>query len=227
MVVCIVHYNTPELTGAAVRSLWKHTAGVKVVVLDNSDRRPLPDMAGVEVIDNTRGQIIDFDRWLEAFPDRLDQAAANNWASAKHCYSIQWLVNYMQEPFLLMDSDVLVKRDVTPLWDERQVFVGKAVHCKRKWQMVDLLQPYICFLNVPMMQAHDVTYFRGDRMYALTSVKPYVGYDTGAWFLEDCLQKKLPHRQVDIGEYIVHLGHASWQGRDGSAWLVEHRHLYE
>lgn len=41
MRVAIVHYNTPKLTAAAVRSLWKHTPGVRVTVLDNSDRLPI------------------------------------------------------------------------------------------------------------------------------------------------------------------------------------------
>ena len=39
MDVLIIHYNTPELTAAAIRSLWKHTPGARVTVFDNSDKR--------------------------------------------------------------------------------------------------------------------------------------------------------------------------------------------
>lgn len=224
--ICIVHFNTPELTQAAVRSIRKHTPDTHITIFDNSDRRPFGAMEGVTVIDNTKGQIINFDKWLRSFPHRLDQTAANNWASAKHCYTIQWLIDHTDGPFLLMDSDVLVKSDLTPLWDERQVFVGKVVHCKRKYQMVDLVYPFVCFLNVPMIKASGVTYFRGDRMYALTQEKPYIGYDTGAWFLDDCRQRGLPYKEVDINDYILHFGQASWKNRDGGDWLREHRDLH-
>ena len=43
--VAIVHYNTPELTEAAIRSLWKNTPDAAVTVFDNSDRRRFRAMA--------------------------------------------------------------------------------------------------------------------------------------------------------------------------------------
>ena len=52
--VAIVHFNTPELTEAAILSLRKQT-GMRydVMVFDNSDRRPFTaKMDGVTIIDN-------------------------------------------------------------------------------------------------------------------------------------------------------------------------------
>ena len=74
--VAIIHYNTPELTEAAILSLRKHGGeDYHVTVFDNSAEatdqktgekypaRPFTaKMEGVTVIDNTRGQIIDFDK---------------------------------------------------------------------------------------------------------------------------------------------------------------------
>ena len=71
--VAIIHYNTPELTEAAILSLRKHGGeDYHVTVFDNSapsidqktgeryGARPFTDeMPGVTVIDNTKGQVID------------------------------------------------------------------------------------------------------------------------------------------------------------------------
>ena len=70
--VAIVHYNTPELTEAAILSLRKHGGkDYQVLVFDNSDARPFTKkMDGVTVIDNTQGQVIDLDAEVRKFPDR-------------------------------------------------------------------------------------------------------------------------------------------------------------
>ena len=61
--VAIIHFNTPELTEAAILSLRKHGGeSYKVYVFDNSDERPFKKrMKGVKVFDNTKGKYIDFD----------------------------------------------------------------------------------------------------------------------------------------------------------------------
>ena len=63
--IAIVHYNTPELTESCILSIRKVGCQWPVTVLDNSDKRPFKvKMKGVTVIDNTKGQIIDFDEEL-------------------------------------------------------------------------------------------------------------------------------------------------------------------
>ena len=221
----IVHYNTPTLTQAAIRSLWKHSPGVGVIVFDNSDREPFPKMDSVEIIDNIHGQIIDFDKWLSQFPDKLP--TKNRWASAKHCYTVQWLINKRRNPFLLMDSDVLVRQDISPLWQQEQAFVGQIKPHRSIYRVtVDRVLPMLCFVNVPMMKWSGVSYFHPQKMYALTSRRPDCAYDTGCWFLEDVKRHRLPYTDVDISPYVLHLGHASWKEKDAGLWLEEHRELY-
>ena len=71
-VVAMIHFNTPEITEAAVQSIRKH-GGEKyeIVIFDNSAdstttlgtnyARPFTaKLPGVTVIDNTKGQVIDF-----------------------------------------------------------------------------------------------------------------------------------------------------------------------
>ncbi|MEE1287995.1 MAG: hypothetical protein UHK44_05295, partial [Bacteroidaceae bacterium] len=61
--VAIVHFNTPELTEALIKSIRKHGGEeYQVVIFDNSDKRPFTKkMKGVKVINNRKGQIIDFE----------------------------------------------------------------------------------------------------------------------------------------------------------------------
>ena len=224
--VCIVNYNTTRLTQCAIRSLLKHSPGVGVIVFDNSDRDPLPPMDGVEIIDNTRGQIIDFNRFLEQYPDRI--STANDWGSAKHCWTIQWLINKRRNPFILMDSDILVKRDVSELWEPDQAFVGEVKPHYTTYRItVDRVLPFLCFINVPMIKQCGATYFNFPRMYALTNRRPDCAYDTGCWFLEDVNAHRLPYHVKSIDPYMIHFGHASWRDKDPEWWLKENRRYWE
>ena len=239
LTVCIVHYNTPELTMAAIRSLWKHTPGVYVIVFDNSDRRPFTAAAYsslftlnsslLEVIDNTRGQLIDFGQWLNTFPDR-EPSPGNNYGSAKHCYSVQWLIDHRRNPFMLMDSDVLVRQDIAPLFDDRYAFVAHVGCNTRRRFGFELLKadPFLCYVNVPMLRQYGVRYFDSAHMWNLVSRSPNNRYDTGAWLYHEVKAKRLPFRDVDVkADYIHHLGHGSWRDKDYRQWLEEHQDLWK
>lgn len=241
--VCIVHYNTPELTTAAIRSLQKHTPNCRVVIFDNSDAHPFSPVCGCitatdcitateqHVIDNTHGQIVEWEQWLQQFPGRTKCPAninKSNYGSAKHCYSVQWMIDHTDEPFVLMDSDVLISRDISPLWDDAFAWVGKiGCNTRRRFGCEILkVEPYLCFINVPMMKDNGVYYFNPDRMWGIAGIMPHNIYDTGAWFLEDCRNHALPYREIDISQYCIHLGHGSWKNKNAEAWLEEHKGLW-
>jgi hypothetical protein len=230
--VCIINYNTPELTTAAIMSLDKHTPGCKVVVFDNSDNHKpfyLYDgghkLSNVEFYYNVRGSLINFKGMLQDFPDR-EPSPDNDYASFKHCYTVHCLTQILREPFILMDSDVLITQDITPLWDETQVFVGQVKPHRSRFGTVERVLPQLCFINVPMMRENGVTYYNPQKMFALSHRRPDNAYDTGAWFLEDCRNHALPYRKIDISDYCIHLGHASWKNKDAKAWLKEHEDLW-
>lgn len=224
MTVAIVHYNTPRLTEACIRSLFKHTEAARVVVFDNSDREPLPPMPGVEIIDNTHGQIIDFDKMLAQYPYREAVGGRNrsNFGSAKHCASVDKLFDLLPDGFLLMDSDVLIHHDVSPLVDERYAAVGM-IHTK---SCIPLLMPMLCYINVPVCVAHGVRYFNGKKMWALSQRFPNNRYDTGAWFYESLCEHYLIVHQENIWNYCHHFGHGSWKDKNPEEWLQEYKDLW-
>jgi hypothetical protein len=230
--VGIVHYNTPELTTAAIRSLFKHTPNARVTVFDNSDRRPfppLPDIQGkVTVIDNTRGQVVDFGKMLDDFPDRdMSDVDGSNFGSAKHCKSVDVLTEMLPDGFVLMDSDVLVRKDITPLFDSRFAWVGQVRMNRTKYGIrLPKVAPYICYLNARMMREHGIRYYNPRKMYGLSKRSPDIGYDTGCWFFEAVSAAHLPGREVSIADYIHHFGHASWRDRNPEEWLQMFRDLW-
>lgn len=226
--VVIVNFNTQVLTDAAIRSLNKHTPGCNVVVFDNSDRAPFVNtFDNVDVIDNTKRQHIDFEDFLAEYPDKYP-TPENNYGSAKHCKTIDYCFDLFPEGFVLMDSDVLVKRDITPFFDDSCAWVGQIDLHRNRWNYkLPRVLPYICYLNVPLLRKHGVRYFNGKKMWALSHRHPDMWYDTGCWFYEACHELSLPENHVKIKDYILHLHHGSWNAADSDEWLEAHRNLWE
>ena len=229
-IVAIVNYNTPVLLEKAILSLRKNSPGCQVVVLDNSDKEPFrKKMAGVEVIDNTKGQVIDFAKWIEEFPDR-EPSPKNDYGSAKHSYSIQWLIDHIGKPFVVMDSDVLVRHSILSLYETEFVFagsIGEDTFCQG-FPIYRVL-PILCYLNVPLMKEHGVTFFNRKKMWNLVSTQPEDHYDTGAWLLEDVREKNLPYKKIDLQHYVEHMWHGSWanDAEKEEKWLKEREALWK
>ena len=226
--VVIIHYNTPELTAAAIKSLNKTTEGCHVIVFDNSDKEPFVNtFDNVEVIDNTKGQLIDFDAWLATFPDK-EPSPGNNYGSAKHCFSVQWIVEHRKNPFVLIDGDILLKKDISELWDDSQLFVAHiGCNTRRFGYVVNRAEPWLCYINVRMMRNNGLSYFNGDKMWNLVSVAPNSKYDTGAWFLEQAEKGGLPYRNIEAKDYGEHFRHGSWGKKNQLKWLKDNRKLWE
>lgn len=253
--VAIVHFNTPELTEAAILSLRKHGGeDYHVTIFDNSTaaefkggRMNYPDrriearpftkkMKGVTVIDNTEGQIIDFRAELAKYPDREPQAAsANDWGSVKHMLSVQKLFELLPEGFLLMDSDVLIKRNVDFMFREDKVAVGHVQEPQPGNPFgIGRLVPMLCYINVPKCLRYGIKYFDPDRSWMLHSgmLNRNNWYDTGASFMAE-IREKLPRGsrglRVDIRPYIEHYKKGSWLSDANSRkeWLEKHRNLWQ
>ena len=127
-----------------------------------------------------------------------------------------------------MDSDVLVKKDFTWIWNEDYIWVGEIKNDGPKDVYVDRLLPFLCYINVPMCKANNVRYFNGEWMWNLTEKKPNTFYDTGAWFLCDTLEKGLPHKDFIVSDYVEHFSHGSHEmlNVDYYDWLMENKHLW-
>lgn len=228
MNILTVHYNTPILIDVLIRSIRKYT-DCPVYVFDNSDEEPFTKkIEGVEVIDNTRGQVFDFEALLRQYPERK-AGLFSSFGSAMHTKSVDACFDILDDGFILMDSDILIKKDFTWIWDESCVWSGEMKDDGPKGAYVKRLLPFLCYINVPMCKKHGVRYFNGEWMWNLTAKKPNVFYDTGAWFMRDTLQKGLPHKDFVVDEYIEHFSHGSHEflNVDLFDWIMEHKELWK
>ena len=240
-VVAIVHYNTPELTEATIKSLRKHGGeNYKVYIFDNSDERPWKKkMPGVKVFDNTKGQIIDFDKELAKFPDKNNIIGVNGkcvHGSTKHMMSVQKLWELLPMGFLLMDSDILLKENVDWMfmWDQCCCGHIQEGFKARNPYGIDRMVPMLCWINVPMCINGGARYFDPERTWGLLpggDLNKNNFYDTGASFLED-IKKKKPAchgKRIDIRPLMEHLQSGSWLHSDRKIqdeWLERHKDLW-
>ena len=238
--VAIIHYNTPELTEACILSIRKHGGNdYRVVVFDNSDERPFRvQMSGVEVIDNTQGQLIDFDKLLSAFPQRnasIGCAKGCDFASVRHMRTVQELWRLLPDGFLLVESDVLIKRNIDEFFRDEYSFVAYVQRQQPHNPFgIGRVLPMLCWLNVPKFVAEGVQYFDPNRTYGLKADRNdrTNWYDTGASLLEDVLshRPRLKGLHIDIREYVEHFGSGSWKNNNLKAqaeWLKQYRKLWE
>lgn len=80
-------------------------------------------MKGVKVIDNTKGQVIDFESMLAAFPNKTQvHAAVNGWGSDCHMMTVDKLFDLLPDGFILVESDVLLRENPQALWREEYSF---------------------------------------------------------------------------------------------------------
>ena len=236
--VAIVHYNTPELTEAAILSLRKQM-GMRydVTVFDNSDKRPFKaKMDGVTVVDNTNGQLIDFEAELAKYTDKCWELAwRSNYGSAKHIMSVQKLWELIPEGFILMESDILLTKNINFLWNEEFAACGKVEWFRGRTKEKDRLLPFLCYINVPLCVANGARYFDPNRCWSLSPGgmnNPNNWYDTGASFLEDIVKTKpqlVARLYKDLHHYFIHYTGGSWRQSDlenQKAWMEAHKDLW-
>ena len=122
--VCIVHYNTPYALTCLIKSINMHVNDAYIYIFENSDKdKFINTFDNVKIFDNSEGQIINFEKILEQHPEHY-KGTLNNYASFKHCISIQKCIELIDENFVLLDSDVLIKKDFSDLYQEDNIFVG-------------------------------------------------------------------------------------------------------
>ena len=252
-VVAIINFNTPLLTEAAILSLRKHGGkDYDVVVFDNSRTIDYPaagamparhiesapftkEMEKVTVVDNTKGQIIDFQAVIDQYPDRnRAHTDCNDCGSLKHILTVQKLWELLPQGFVLMESDILLKKDIDFMFNTNQAVIGH-VQLHQRGNKLDIprLLPLLCWMNVPMLTKAGARYFDPERSWMLwpEEMDPRNWYDTGACLYADVKSHMngLHGMHIDIRPIMVHKQSASWNnhGLCDKTWLEIHRALWK
>ena len=234
--VCIIHFNTPTLTERLVESINKHVQDAIIYIFDNSDKKPFTkEYDNVKIFDNTKGQIINFDKWLKKYPRRtLSGGKANKWGSAKHAYSVEKCMELIGEPFVLLDSDVLIRRNFSNLYVDGVAYVGEVVNQPRS--KIKRVLPFICFINTEKCLKNKIHYFDERYMHGLRVGTSGDCYDTGAALYLLTEKAKAPKKQIKVADYVVHYGSGSWVGASvkmkkkphisEKEWLAKYNNLW-
>lgn len=226
--ICIVHFNTPYMTECLIKSINKYTPNCNIYIFDNSDTYPFVyKQDNLTVFDNTKGQIIDFDNLIKKYPKRYT-GKGNNWASYKHCISVEKCFELIGDDFVLMDSDILLKKDISSLCKKDKIVVGEVDKVKQR------VSPYLCYINVNKCMELGIHYFDERYMHGLGineySTKLDCGYDTGVYFYEQIIE--LEKCVVDINNYMVHYRSGSWNNKHVhhrislNRWIESHKKLW-
>lgn len=259
--VIIINFNTPEMVEAAILSLRKHGGqDYRVIVFDNSTDVNYPTtqtmaamkicarpftrkMPGVEVIDNTKGQVVDIDAELARFPDKIQRSVnSNNCGSARHIITVQALFDIAPDGFLLLEPDVLLKKSVDFMFQPSRCAVGYIQeHQPGNRFGIARMVPMLCYINPKRCREAGVRYYDPDRCWMLRPDDDdrRNWYDTGASFLEDIIRNKPKSSGIKLSRDLYlslmdHYGSGSWR-RDGSRrednvtaerWLKERSRLF-
>lgn len=204
--IFIVHFNTPELTEALIKSINKFVPACTIYIFDNSDKRPfLYIQDNLVYIDNTSGQIINFDEIMSTLTlDTINTGAiSNGYGSLKHTLTIQKWIQMTNESFILLDSDILLKKDITELYDEEYLCVGDTRINPNK---IERWCPFCMFINVPEVKRKRYSFYNPNFMHGISG--PGNIYDTGAYFY---MITKYDHvKKICFDEYGIHYGAGSW-----------------
>ena len=228
----IIHYNTYKLTSALVSNINKIVPGSKIYIFENSPKKYDWGVSNVTVFDNSKGQIVNFDSELEKYPNRKKSLGrCSNFGSFKHCISVDRCFDLLHEPFILLDSDVLLKKDPSDLVSEDVYWSGEVFDWSWKlgdknWPQGKRIDPRISFINLTKCKSDGIRYFEEHHMAGLWNPdKEADSFDTGGWFYEQV--KDLDHINIKRDDYVVHFGGGSHlKSKSQEEFLAKNRKLF-
>lgn len=207
-----VNYNTSKLINLLIRSIHKNIKSFKydIWIFDNSDSEKLildEDWNDVHIIDNSKGQIINYDVELHKYTDKSYFDKSAGFISLKHSLAIQYGFesNLISDNMILCDSDILLYRDIDFI-DETKIAAGLVL---QTGSLHPRLCPFLCYINKKLCRDYNIQYFDPTRIvWGLDSNKSIIkDYDTGGSFYQDIehYNKSL----INIYNYCIHLGSRS------------------
>ena len=232
MKIITFSYNTTELTNALIDSINLFSKGNEVIVFDNSDKVKYVNDT-VKVLDNTDGHIVNYANIIETHQkSKLSSyGKLNGFGSMKHSLAIQKCMDMFDDNFIIIDSDVLLKKDITSICDENYAFVGEIWNAYGEFKT--RVFPHLLYINNKMCKKNGINFFDIKRIVGFNAGSINDFYDTGASFLEDVISSGLPFKQIKTNDYIVHFQSGSWvnniskqTSKNYKEWLEKHKNLY-
>ncbi len=218
--VCIVHYNTSFMLSCLIKSINKHVENAYIYVFDNSDKdKFINTFDNVHIFDNTNGEIINFTEIIQKYHPEYTHKTDFTFGSFEHCISVQKAMELIDDNFVLIDSDVLIVKDFSCMYQSDKICVGT----KQIWG--DRICPVLCYINVKMCKELNISYYN-DYIIGLQEMKDKK-YDTGSYFTEQIQNMDIGH--INIFNYILHYGGGSRKLQHNMTlddWAISHKRLW-
>lgn len=202
--VLIVSSYNKNFVNTCINSIMCSTQNAHIYVIDNSKSiedllDPNDYFPNVTIIDNHNKKLFDVQKLFE-----IDQ----NYGSIEHAYSVQYFINNYKIPFVLLDSDTIVKTDLHGLIsDTNLIAIGNLSE-----DLHPRLTPACVYINSQKLIDNNLQFLD------INKIKPNnITYSTGASFYEEILSKGLIDEIItdaNIALYIEHL----WGGSQNSAF---------
>jgi len=212
----IVNYNTSDLMNIPLYSIraFVKSFDYDIWIFDNSDKEKLKldDSTNVHILDNTNGQLIDYDEAIREYCNVKDTRGVfagakgiNGFVSLRHILALQYgfTLPDVSDNMIICDSDIVLKKDIDFI-DESKALIGTVRLDGYNKRML----PFLCYVNKRLLNKAGVQYFNQLKMRGCKDAanRTIVKYDTGGSVLEDCTLKKLPIKLISIEDYCVHFG---------------------
>ena len=208
--IVTVGFNQPEITNLCIKQIRRWCPDSPLVLFDNSSKKSNPD---VDIyLDNTSGKLINFNDFLRSFPNK--SGTNNNWGSAKHSKTIDYLFSIFPKEFILIDCDFIATSDITKIADSNFVTIGniEGIDKDKYWRRLERIHPALQYFNTEMINKRGIKFFDPNRNYKLV---PGPVFDTGQSFLQDVRNRNLPIKYINMKDYGIHFGGSTW-GRNGT-----------
>lgn len=190
--IIIIHYNANDSLIKCLESLKQITNPFIVHLFDNSDETSFIDVDRFNFIkyyDNTKGQLVDF----------TDKIGKLKFASYTHSKSVQFILDLIKTECLLLDSDVILKKDISYLMDNSYSVISGI---ENREQTKTRFLPHLMYLNLN----EQFNFFDESR------ISPFdFNYDTGASLYEDIIKcNKNNYKLINPDDYVIHEKGASF-----------------
>jgi len=142
-------------------------------------------------------------------------------------------MNIINDDFILLDSDILLKSDISSFVNENYIYTGEII--QQPLSTIKRVLPFICYINVPLCKKKNIHYFDENHMHGLFVTQNADWYDTGASFFLNT--NKLHYREILLDDFMVHFKAGSWMNEALKAkkatnsspinWLLQHKSLWQ
>ena len=190
--IIIIHYNANDSLIKCLESLKQITNPFTVHLFDNSDETPFIDVDRFNFIkyyDNTKGQLVDF----------TNKIGKLEFASYTHSKSVQFILDLIKTECLLLDSDVILKKDISTIMNNNYNVISGI---ENREQLKTRFLPHIMYLNLN----EQFKFFDESR------ISPFdFRYDTCASLYEDIIKYgENKYKLIDPDDYVIHEKGASF-----------------